>query len=585
MWTLLCVVSWSSLSSAKTWTLEPGGTPSFETVANDLVSDGDEIVLGPGTFRADINLYGRSNLTIRGAGSGPGGTRIEGGAGTVIMLLARGSKNIVLQSFVMTGEDRVRVLHVRDGSTAFLDDVWLQSGRDTSFEGGAGLRVDAGSEVTVERSTFFDNTSDFDGTLWVEGTAIVRDTQFIANEANYGAGMYCGTGSTCVVEDSTFEAGVAERGPGLVLWGGAAATVRRSTFCLNGEPAKQKAGVGGTLLVNGTPTVVSNSVFLFNSLLDDGAGIYVFDAPVQVLNNTFASNASGGGGAALFAIGPKASVTATNNLIVGNVTGAAEWGGAVEARDQATLQGSHNLMWGNTPRDYGDQDQLPDTVLADPMLLGLVPGDCASSVLPSDEGPASDAGTSSPGPDWVDPDGTPADIGASGGPHAKRDRDGDGVHDGRGADEDCNDLDDNQFPGNQEVCSGVDEDCDGAIDDADPSVDATGSGIFVLVDADGDGFSDGSEVEACVAGEPLPTGDCDDASDIVFPGAPEVCDLVDNDCDALVDEQCPGRPSPVDSGDIAGCSCGTGGPLEGVLWVGALGLAMGRRRRRYPDAS
>jgi hypothetical protein len=32
-------------------------------------------------------------------------------------------------------------------------------------------------------------------------------------------------------------------------------------------------------------------------------------------------------------------------------------------------------------------------------------------------------------------------------------------------------------------------------------------------------------------------GDCDDADDDVYPGATEVCDLVDNDCDTVVNEE------------------------------------------------
>ena len=41
------------------------------------------------------------------------------------------------------------------------------------------------------------------------------------------------------------------------------------------------------------------------------------------------------------------------------------------------------------------------------------------------------------------------------------------------------------------------------------------------------------------AGEGSDGGDCDDSSAVVFPGAYEACEGIDNDCDELVDEDCP----------------------------------------------
>jgi hypothetical protein len=103
---------------------------------------------------------------------------------------------------------------------------------------------------------------------------------------------------------------------------------------------------------------------------------------------------------------------------------------------------------------------------------------------------------------------------------------------------DCNDGNSAINPGASEVCNSVDDDCDGLTDDADSSVDlSTGSTYYY--DADGDGYGLSSVTTASCA---VPTGyattgsDCNDSNSAVNPGATEVCDAADNDCDSLGDE-------------------------------------------------
>ncbi len=112
-----------------------------------------------------------------------------------------------------------------------------------------------------------------------------------------------------------------------------------------------------------------------------------------------------------------------------------------------------------------------------------------------------------------------------------------------GAGNDCNDLDALINPGVKENCTtAYDDNCDGSLNAAN----ANGCTTFYL-DADGDGFGiTGSTACQCVASASTPFyratvgGDCNDASNTVFPGATEICDNKDNNCDAFlqVDEGC-----------------------------------------------
>lgn len=153
--------------------------------------------------------------------------------------------------------------------------------------------------------------------------------------------------------------------------------------------------------------------------------------------------------------------------------------------------------------------------------------------------------------------------------------------DGFAACEECDDSDGAIRPDAVEVCDGQDNDCDEAIDDEDTAV--TGQSTWYQ-DGDGDGYGDGDHTTQACANpdgyvqssgdcddnngdvspdtiwysdtdgdgfgtggttlnqcEPPPdhaytAGDCDDTINTIYPGAAEVCNGDDDNCDGVVDE-------------------------------------------------
>lgn len=103
-----------------------------------------------------------------------------------------------------------------------------------------------------------------------------------------------------------------------------------------------------------------------------------------------------------------------------------------------------------------------------------------------------------------------------------------------GSPDDCDDDDPTVNPGVEEDCSETDRNCDG-----DATANAADAEDWYL-DADGDAYGLASDrVASCtaLADRVADDTDCDDGNEQIHPGAREICDRLDNDCDGEVDDE------------------------------------------------
>ncbi|MEZ5012855.1 MAG: MopE-related protein [Chitinophagales bacterium] len=97
---------------------------------------------------------------------------------------------------------------------------------------------------------------------------------------------------------------------------------------------------------------------------------------------------------------------------------------------------------------------------------------------------------------------------------------------------DCDDTNENIYPGAEDICNAVDDNCNGEIDE---------DAIFITyyADADGDEYGDAdADSTSCseLTGYILDSTDCNDNNPNIYPGATEVCNFLDDDCDGYVDD-------------------------------------------------
>jgi len=135
--------------------------------------------------------------------------------------------------------------------------------------------------------------------------------------------------------------------------------------------------------------------------------------------------------------------------------------------------------------------------------------------------------------------------------------------------QDCNDTNPMVYPGALEVLNGIDDNCDGQWDEGFNATDTDGDGLSDFsefhiygtnlseADTDGDFLNDGEEVLTLLT-DPLVKDndtdmdgfywfeDCNDANSSIYPGALELLDNIDNNCDGEADESFIGTDADAD---------------------------------------
>ena len=450
---------------------------------------GDLSIIAPGTLYLCGGAW-TAQLTVaaddvRVVGSGASDTTLDGGQlGSVIA--AVGVSGLSIEGVTLSGgyADSGGGLSL-SASGATLSDVVL-SGNIATVSGG-GIFLGDGSSATLSS---------------------VRVT---GNEAASGGGVWL-SASTLTTAGGSFSNNTA------LSDGGGAALTDGATAALDGLSVENNSAAGrgaGLYLLDGEATL-NNGSLDGNVAAGDGGGIYASAAVVNLTRVSLTDNVGYYGGGLRLAAGSSASMS--DGAFAGNE--AAIGGGVFLSESAATAAAvdfEGNLI-----------DDLHHYESATSHTWGLAARFVCDAVACLDD-------VDDDGDGFSEYDGDPDDADPYAYPEAGDvDDDGDGFSE---ADGDCDDDPEGGaaiHPDADEVCDGLDNDCDDRIDDADDSLNrATTPTLYA--DADYDGFGDpGVSVRACAQeGYVDNDSDSDDTNANVHPGAPELCDGLQNDSEDL----------------------------------------------------
>ncbi len=336
------------------------GSGDFDTIQEgiDAASDGDTVLVAPGTYAGDGNrdlLLGSKRIVLRGTPESPGETVIDCGN--------------------ETGHRGIRFLLGAQDSTCVVDGFLIKRGLFTDVNSsGAGISCEWASpklvNLRLEENRILGGGNG--GGLYCSNSAspIVRNVSFLWNSAYNGGGMYCSMGSSPRIRNATFTENTATSGPGRGggIYCGSDAPPSLADVVFSGNVAGREGG--GMYCWRSSPEL-DRVTFVGNSGLMYGGGLSCDDDCSPMLTNvTFSANSAPEGGAIYL-------VDNSSPFVSRSILAFSENGGAISCDGTCDPTIMNSCVYGNaggddvcgSPTNIITQDPLFCDVTADDLGL------------------------------------------------------------------------------------------------------------------------------------------------------------------------------------------------------------------------
>ena len=313
----------TSTALAETWTVDDDGKADFDNIqaAVDAASDGDEIIVAPGTYTSTadevVDMLGKE---IWLHSSGGAEVTIIDGEETRRGILCDNSEtpNTIIEGFTITnGYSGSGVDYYHGGgmynvnSSPTLTDCIFTNNIATNW---GGAMCNYGSSPTLTTCTFTDNTADNGGGIQNASFSnpTLTDCIFTNNiAANRGGGMRNDYDSNPTLTTCTFTGNSATiRGGGMENSGGST-TLTTCTFTSNSADSG-----GGMYNTSGNNSTLTDCIFTNNTAISNGGGMLNVGSNPTLSYCTFTDNTADYGGGMYN--GSNSSPTLTNCTLCSN---------------------------------------------------------------------------------------------------------------------------------------------------------------------------------------------------------------------------------------------------------------------------
>jgi sugar lactone lactonase YvrE len=229
-------------------------------------------------------------------------------------------------SLTISGNSSYQIFYISStAATVSISGLNLTAGTSSHTTNGGGGAINNAGTLTVTNSTLSMNIGSAIANGF--GALTITNSSFFGNSGNYG-GAVSSDGNT-TVKNCTFSENSGDNGGGAIFSQGAL-NVTNSTFSGNFTTAPYNPNNGGY----------------------GGGAILSFGTVMQVFNSTFSGNSTAGVGGAIYAnLG--STLTANNNIFVGNTVSTSNGGAAIAVFG---LNASYNLYFENLDATGAESD-------------------------------------------------------------------------------------------------------------------------------------------------------------------------------------------------------------------------------------